>query len=68
MVNVIGTVNIEKAERKNWEFFLHKVEGMTFDDWKKRHVVDRKSEKVSKDRIVEGIKSSFSIAKDFKPS
>ena len=54
------------ADQNLWEFFLHKVDGQSFNDWK-ASLETEKSIQVSNDQIETTINDSYFILNNFEP-
>lgn len=54
------------ADQSLWEFFLHKVDGQSFNDWK-ASLGDGKPNQMSDDEIETTINDSYFILNDFEP-
>ena len=54
------------ADQNLWEFFLHKVDGPSFNDWK-ASLETEKSIQVSNDQIETTINDSYFILNNFEP-
>ena len=57
------------ADERLWQFFLHKVEGQSFNDWKASLGVDQQAKaQMSDDEIKATVQSSFSILNGYEPT
>lgn len=57
------------ADEELWQFFLHKVEGQSFNDWKASLGVDQQAKtQISDDEIKATVQSSFSILNGYEPT
>lgn len=57
------------ADEELWQFFLHKVEGQSFNDWKASLGVDQQAKtQMSDDEIKATVQSSFSILNGYEPT
>ena len=65
--NFVKTVNEEKEEQLDWEFWLHKVWEGTFQEFKDDIATNKRNQTMSKQTIEATIKDSLSILKNFKP-
>lgn len=63
----ISTLNKEKEEQLDWEFFLHKVWEGTFKDFKEDIENNKKNQSMSKRTIETTVKHSMDILSNFNP-
>lgn len=56
------------ADEELWQFFLHKVEGQSFNDWKASVVGQQAETQMSDDEIKATVQSSFSILNGYEPT
>jgi hypothetical protein len=63
----IDTVNHEKEEKYNWEFFLHKVYEQTYAEFKDSISVDNSTQNMSVGTIETTVQDSMNILKNFNP-
>ncbi len=61
----VGTVWELEAEKKNWEFFLHKVYGVSYGDFLKSLETANSSEPI--EPIETTVKNSAKILREFIP-
>ena len=54
------------ADQNLWEFFLHKVDGQSFNDWKASLDAEQ-SNQMSDDQIETTINDSYFILNNFEP-
>lgn len=57
----------QDADDALWEFFLHKVNGQSFIDWKSTLNLPQKNNEVTEEQIGATINSSFDILNSFAP-
>ena len=57
----------QDADDSLWDFFLHKVNGQSFNDWKSTLDLPQQSSKVTEEQIGATINSSFNILNSFEP-
>ena len=57
----------QDADDALWDFFLHKVDGQSFNDWKLTLNLPQKNSEISDEQIGETINSSFNILNGFEP-
>jgi ribosome maturation protein Sdo1 len=53
--------NEEMQEKSAWEFYLHKIHDMTFEEFMKKAAQPAEPETISKDRMTEIVKRSLEI-------
>lgn len=63
----ISTINREREEQTDWEFFLHKVWDESFSDFKEGIRNNKKNQEMPVQTIETTVKNSMSILKNFKP-
>lgn len=54
------------ADQNLWEFFLHKVDGQSFNDWKASLGAEQSSQ-MSNDQIETTVNDSYFILNNFEP-
>lgn len=62
-----GTVNKEKEEQINWEFYLHKVLEGTFNDFIEEIENNKKNQNLSRRTIETTVQHSMNILNNFNP-
>lgn len=67
VADFVKTVNQEKEDKINWEFFLHKVWEGTYDDFVSGIENNKKNQNMSKRTIETTVQDSLDILKNFKP-
>lgn len=67
VVEFINTINQEKEDQIDWEFFLHKVWDGTFSEFKEDIKNNKQNQSMSKEKIETTINESLNILKNFKP-
>lgn len=63
----VRTVNQEREDELDWEFFLHKVFEGTFQEFKDSIKTDKKNQDMSMNDIEATVQDSLSILNNFKP-
>lgn len=64
----IQTINQEREDQLDWEFFLHKVWEGTFQEFKDGIKANRENQSMSKRTIETTVKNSMDILKNFNPN
>lgn len=64
----VKTTNEEKEEEKLWEFWLHKVSGKSFNDFKEELKTDMQNAGMTKEEMKSIVENSLDILKTFKPT
>lgn len=64
----VKTTNEEKDEAKLWEFWLHRVYGKSYNDFKEELKTDSQNQTMSKETIETTVQNSLDILKTFKPT
>ena len=62
------TVNQEKEDDVNWQFYLHKVWEGTFKEFLEGIETNKKNQSMSKKTIETTVKDSMNILKGFNPT
>lgn len=65
--SVVNTLNREKEEQANWEFFLHKVFDKSFDEFIEEQKINKENQNLSAMAIETTIKYSMNILNNFNP-
>ena len=68
VVNFLKTVNKEKEDQLDWEFFLHKVWEGSFKDFKDDINTNKQNQAMSDQAMETTIKESMKILKNFNPA
>ena len=68
VVNFLKTVNKEKEDQLDWEFFLHKVWEGSFRDFKEDIDTNKRNQAMSDQAMETTIKESMRILKNFNPN
>jgi hypothetical protein len=68
VVDLIKTVNKEKEDQLDWEFFLHKVWEGSFKDFKDDVDINKQNQAMSDQTVETTIKESMKILKNFNPN
>lgn len=63
----VQTVNEEEAEKKEWEFFLHKVWDGSFGEFREEIKNNRENQTMSEGTIETTIKHTQNILRNFNP-
>ena len=63
----IDTVNQEKEEKHNWEFFLHKVFDKSYGEFIDSIKINNETQNMSVRTIETTVEDSMNILKNFKP-
>lgn len=64
----VKKTNEEKDEVKMWEFWLHRVSGKSFNDFKEEIKTDSRNANMTEEEIKTIMKDSLDILKTFKPT
>lgn len=64
----IRTLNEEKEEKSNWEFFLHKIWDKSYKDFKESLTVDRETVEMSEKTMEATVLNSLNILGGFNPT
>lgn len=67
VTNFVETVNKEKEEKFEWEFFLHKVFDQTYNEFKEDINTNRENQSMSAWTMEATVKNSMKILKNFTP-
>lgn len=67
VVDFIKTINREKEDQLDWEFWLHKVWEGTFEEFKKGVEANRQNQSMSEQAIETTVQDSLDILKNFNP-
>lgn len=67
VVEFLKTLNREKEDQLDWEFFLHKVWEGTFSDFKESIETNKRNSAMSERTMETTIKESMNILKKFNP-
>ena len=67
VINFIETLNEEKNEKAEWEFFLHKVWEKSFAEFKESIQIEQDNRNMSASDIETTIKQSQNILANFNP-
>lgn len=65
--NFVSTVNSEKEEKTQWEFFLHKVFEGSFADFKEDMRIQKELQNMPEEDFETTIKHSMNILNNFNP-
>ena len=65
--NLVKTVNNELEEKKQWDFWLHKVWDGTYEEFQDEIQNNKKNLSMSKRTIETTIQNSMDILKNFNP-
>ena len=68
VVDFLKTVNKEKEDQLDWEFFLHKVWEGSFKDFKNDINTNKQNQAMSDQAMETTIKESMKILKNFNPA
>ena len=68
VVEFVNTINKEKEEKQNWEFFLHKVWQGTYQDFTSDMENNKKDLTMTKQTIETTVNNSMNILNNFKPN
>ena len=63
----VKTINQEKEDKLDWEFWLHKVWEGTFKEFKDSIATNTQNQTMTKETIAETVNSSISILNNFTP-
>ena len=63
----VVTVNKEKEEKTNWEFFLHKVFEQSYEEFVESIKVNNETKNMSVRTIETTVEDSMNILKNFNP-
>ena len=64
----IKTINQEREDQLDWEYFLHKVWEGTFQEFKEGMKINKDNQDMSKITIETTVKNSIDILKNFNPN
>ena len=64
----IKTNNQEKEDKFDWEFFLHKVQDMTFKEFKEHIKINSETQNMTAKNIETTINDSLNILGNFTPT
>jgi hypothetical protein len=64
----VQTINEEREEQNNWEFFLHRVWDRSFSDFKHDIEINKQNKGLSKGTIETTIQHSMNILNNFNPN
>ena len=67
VTDFIKTINQEKEEQYDWEYFLHKVWEGTYEEFKKEIQVNKQNQNMSARTIETTVQDSMNILKNFTP-
>ena len=67
VVELISTVNKEKEDQVNWEYFLHKIFDKSFNDFIAEMEINKKNHQLSERTIETTINHSMKILNGFNP-
>ena len=67
VVEFLKTINKEKEDQLDWEFFLHKVWEGTFSEFKEGIDTNKRNQAMSEQTMETTIKESMNILKNFNP-
>jgi hypothetical protein len=68
VISFMKTVNREKEDQLDWEFFLHKVWEGSFRDFKEDIETNKQNQAMSDQAMETTIKESMKILKNFNPN
>lgn len=63
----VHTINVEHEDKTNWEFFLHKVQEGTFNDFVAEMEETKKLQDVSAKSIESSVQTAMDILNNFNP-
>lgn len=63
----VHKINAENEERTNWEFFLHKINDMSFGEFVEQMKTDKENQNMTSEDIESTILQSFDILNNFTP-
>ena len=63
----VSTINQEREEKANWEFYLHRVWDKTFEDFVAENNRGRADQEMSKKQVETTVTGSLAILKKFTP-
>lgn len=64
----VKMVSKEKEDKLDWEYFLHKVYDMSFNEFKEEIKTNKENQEMSEQTIETTVKNSLDILKNFKPA
>lgn len=67
VLGILKADNRERDERTKWEFYLHKVEGKTYDEFLHAVAVPTSEPRQTDEEAAETIRQSFGILEGFVP-
>lgn len=67
VIDFIDTLNDEKNEKAEWEFFLHKVWEKSFAEFKEDIKIEQDNQKMSESDIETTLKQTQNILANFNP-
>lgn len=65
--SLISTVNTEREEKADWDFYLHRVWDMSFEDFLKEKNRGKADQAMSTEQVEATVKDSLAILKNFTP-
>ena len=65
VTNFVLTVNKEKSDKTDWEFFLHKVFDKSYNEWQEEVKTINKNQKISTVDVKTTIKNTNDIINQF---
>lgn len=68
VVDFVKTINQEKEDDLDWQFFLHKVWEKGFQEFKDEIKTNKDNQSMSKKTIEATVKDSMNILKNFTPT
>lgn len=67
VIEFVKTINEEKEEKTQWDFYLHKVVEGTFKDFKDEIEINRQNQQLSQRTIETTVNHSLDILNRFNP-
>jgi hypothetical protein len=67
VIDFTKTINREMEEKYDWEYFLHKVFDMTYQEFKEEIKINTQNQQMSERDIETAIGHSMNILKNFNP-
>lgn len=65
VVEFIKTVNLENEEKHSWEFYIHKVFDMSYQEFKESIRIDNMNQNMSKNDIEATVQQTIDMVNEF---
>lgn len=67
VIDFTKTINREMEEKYDWEYFLHKVFDMSYQEFKEEIKINKENQQMSEHDIETAVSHSMNILKNFNP-